>query len=56
MFLVPAVEGAMRVGCEVVRPWPRVRDVVRECARLEAFRVGGLGFVGEAFGEGGAKC
>lgn len=46
VFLVPAVEGAMRVGCEVGR-WPRVKGVVRECARLEAFRVGGLGVVGE---------
>lgn len=48
VFLVPAVEGAMRVGlCEVGRRWPRVGDVVRECARLEAFRLGGLGVVGE---------
>ncbi|KAF4537638.1 Maleylacetoacetate isomerase [Lasiodiplodia theobromae] len=56
VFLVPAVEGAMRVGlCEVGRRWPRVGYVVRECARLEAFRVGGLGVVGEEFGGGGGR-
>ncbi|KFY17243.1 hypothetical protein V492_00804 [Pseudogymnoascus sp. VKM F-4246] len=42
VFLVPAVQGGMRVGVDLDR-WPRVRDIVEECWKLEAFREGGLG-------------
>lgn len=42
VFLVPAVQGALRVSVEIER-WPLVKGVVDECWKLEAFRKGGLG-------------
>lgn len=42
VFLVPAVQGGLRVGVEVER-WPLMKGVVDECWKLEAFRKGGLG-------------
>ncbi|CZR60932.1 related glutathione S-transferase [Phialocephala subalpina] len=42
VFLVPAVQGALRVGVETER-WPLLKGVVDECWKLEAFRKGGLG-------------
>ncbi|KAH9204882.1 Maleylacetoacetate isomerase [Leptodontidium sp. 2 PMI_412] len=40
VFLVPAVQGGLRVGMELER-WPRMRDVVEACWELEAFKKGG---------------
>ncbi len=42
VFLVPAVQGGLRVGIELGR-WPRMKSVVDTCWELEAFRKGGLG-------------
>ena len=42
VFLVPAVQGALRVGVELDK-WPLVKSIVEECWKLEAFRKGGLG-------------
>ncbi|PMD48356.1 thioredoxin-like protein [Hyaloscypha variabilis F] len=42
IFLVPAVQGGLRVGVNPVK-WPILNQVVRECWKLEAFRKGGLG-------------
>lgn len=42
VFLVPAAQGAMRVGMTLDR-WPLTRAIVDECWELEAFRAGGLG-------------
>lgn len=42
VFLVPAVQGALRVGVEVGR-WPLLKGIVDECWKLGAFRKGGLG-------------
>ncbi|KAE8453780.1 hypothetical protein EG329_009292 [Mollisiaceae sp. DMI_Dod_QoI] len=41
VFLVPAVQGALRLGVEVDR-WPLVKGIVDECWKLDAFRKGGL--------------
>ncbi|KUJ20358.1 glutathione S-transferase, partial [Mollisia scopiformis] len=40
VFLVPAVQGALRVGLEIEK-WPLVKGIVDECWKLEAFRKGG---------------
>lgn len=42
VFLVPAVQGGLRVGIELEK-WPLVKAIVEECWKLEAFRKGGLG-------------
>jgi len=45
VFLVPAVQGALRVGVDVVgsgSEWPLTRRVIERCWELEAFRKGGL--------------
>ena len=42
VFLVPAVQGGLRVGIELEK-WPLVRSIVKECWKLEAFKRGGLG-------------
>jgi maleylacetoacetate isomerase len=42
IFLVPAVQGGLRVGIELEK-WPLVKSIVEECWKLEAFRKGGLG-------------
>ena len=42
VFLVPAVQGGLRVGIELER-WPLVKSIVEECWKLEAFKRGGLG-------------
>jgi maleylacetoacetate isomerase len=42
VFLVPAIQGALRVGIDLDR-WPLVKSIVEECWKLEAFRKGGLG-------------
>lgn len=42
VFLVPAVQGGLRVGIELEK-WPLVKSIVEECWKLEAFRKGGLG-------------
>jgi len=42
---VPAVQGALRVGVDVVgsgSEWPLTRRVIERCWELEAFRKGGL--------------
>lgn len=42
VFLVPAVQGGLRVGVELGK-WPRVKGIVDECWKLDAFKKGGLG-------------
>jgi maleylacetoacetate isomerase len=42
VFLVPAVQGGLRVGIDLDK-WPRVKGVVEECWKLESFQKGGLG-------------
>jgi maleylacetoacetate isomerase len=42
VFLVPAAQGALRVGVDLKR-WPLLSGVVEHCWKLEAFRRGGLG-------------
>lgn len=42
VFLVPAAQGAMRVGIDLEK-WPLLNGVVAECWKLEAFQKGGLG-------------
>jgi maleylacetoacetate isomerase len=42
VFLVPAVQGGLRVGIELGK-WPILKEIVDDCWRLEAFRKGGLG-------------
>jgi len=42
VFLVPAAQGAMRIGIEL-EIWPLLNGVVEKCWKLEAFRTGGLG-------------
>ena len=42
VFLVPAVQGGLRVGIDLDK-WPRVKGIVEECWKLEAFQKGGLG-------------
>jgi maleylacetoacetate isomerase len=42
VFLLPAVQGGLRVGIELAK-WPRLKGIVDECWRLEAFKKGGLG-------------
>jgi maleylacetoacetate isomerase len=42
VFLVPAAQGALRVGVDLER-WPLLSGVVEQCWDLEAFRKGGLG-------------
>jgi maleylacetoacetate isomerase len=49
VFLVPAVQGALRVGVDVLGTgdggggeWPLAKGVVERCWELEAFRKGGL--------------
>jgi maleylacetoacetate isomerase len=42
VFLVPAVQGGLRVGIELEK-WPLVKSIVEECWKLEAFRKRGLG-------------
>ena len=41
VFLVPAIQGGLRVGIELEK-WPLVKSIVEECWKLEAFRKGGL--------------
>ncbi|KAH8810636.1 thioredoxin-like protein [Xylogone sp. PMI_703] len=42
VFLIPAVQGGLRVGIELEK-WPTIKGIVEECWKLEAFRQGGLG-------------
>lgn len=42
VFLVPAVQGAGRVGVGLEK-WPLLKSVTEECLRLDAFRFGGVG-------------
>lgn len=42
VFLVPAVQGALRVGVDLQK-WPLLKSIVEECWQLEAFQKGGLG-------------
>ena len=42
VFLVPAIQGGLRVGIELEQ-WPLVNSIVAECWQLEAFKKGGLG-------------
>jgi maleylacetoacetate isomerase len=42
VFLVPAAQGALRVGVDLER-WSLLSGVVERCWKLEAFRKGGLG-------------
>ncbi|KAE9386050.1 glutathione S-transferase [Gymnopus androsaceus JB14] len=42
VFLVPAVQGGLRVGLELDK-YPLVDGIVKECWKLEAFRMGGVG-------------
>jgi len=42
VFLVPAVQGGLRVGVDPEK-WPILKGIVDECWKLEAFRKGGLG-------------
>jgi maleylacetoacetate isomerase len=42
VFLVPAVQGGLRVGIDMEK-WPLTKAIVDECWKLEAFRKGGLG-------------
>jgi len=42
VFLVPAAQGALRIGVGLEK-WPLLNDVVAECWKLEAFQKGGLG-------------
>ncbi|KAK0104582.1 hypothetical protein ONS95_004868 [Cadophora gregata] len=42
VFLIPAVQGGLRVGVELGK-WPLMKNVVDACWELEAFRKGGLG-------------
>ena len=42
VFLVPAIQGGLRVGIELEK-WPLVKGIVEECWKLDAFRKGGLG-------------
>tara|TARA_R110002060_G_scaffold14791_4_gene20720 strand:- start:405 stop:1091 length:687 start_codon:yes stop_codon:yes gene_type:complete len=42
IFLVPAVQGGLRVGIELEQ-WPLMKSAVDACWELEAFRKGGLG-------------
>lgn len=42
VFLVPAVQGGLRLGVELEK-WPLIKEVVDECWKLEAFRKGGVG-------------
>lgn len=42
VFLVPAVQGGLRVGIDLEK-WPLVKGIVEECWKLEAFGKGGLG-------------
>jgi len=41
VFLIPAVQGGLRVGVELGK-WPMIKGIVDECWKLEAFRKGGL--------------
>jgi maleylacetoacetate isomerase len=45
VFLVPAVQGGLKVGVELER-WPLVKGIVEECWKLESFKKGGLGLHG----------
>ncbi|KAH7403428.1 maleylacetoacetate isomerase [Cadophora sp. MPI-SDFR-AT-0126] len=42
IFLVPAVQGGLRVGIDLEK-WPLMKSVVDACWELETFRKGGLG-------------
>jgi maleylacetoacetate isomerase len=42
VFLVPEVQGGLRVGIEL-GTWPILKEIVDECWSLEAFRKGSLG-------------
>ena len=42
VFLVPAVQGGLRVGIDLGK-WPLLKSIVEESWKLEAFRKGGLG-------------
>lgn len=44
IYLVPAVQGALRIGMESeMGQWPRVKGIVERCWGLKAFRDGGVG-------------
>lgn len=42
VFLIPAAQGALRVGLDLGK-WPSLARIVEECWKLDAFRKGGLG-------------